>query len=1427
MKFFKSFFLQIIIVLFSFNAFCLNTNSICKSSVNLPVTRIKDNKLNPPQKGTFSFRKQTYFIENKGQIKDNSILYYSYVKGGIVYFKKGAFGYILNKGDKTHRCEVVVKGNLQVLDKCKTVLNFYYPGIKAEHVNSYKKIVLTSRDHSIVFFKKNGNLEYDIHTENLKKVKFKYRTFGGKLLKEKEKLVIKWGNTKIEEYIPKSYLFNGKTTKVSYFVKGNTVNFKGESKVIVDPTTYIGGEQDDIIYKLVKNGSDFWFTGSTFSSNFPNLDSSGNTGNGDIVLGCFENSPTNNLKFLTIIGGSNTDEGFSLAVNSDYVFVCGYTKSSDFPQVSHNQYQPTLKHGEDGIIIRFNKNDCTQNAQTYLGGSNNERLFDIDLSGYNVVVTGPTWSSDMPTTRNGAFQSSYAGYCDGYIASLPIDLSSLNYATYLGGNSIDYPYQIFVAPLPRDPVREVFIFVYGTTASTNFPTKNPYQSTNAGGYDTFLTVLYEDLKDLKYSTYIGGTSQDYGYFSIYMHDAFSNKLHVCLTGETFSSNYPLKHSYQSTYGGNGDGFVTVMTLDSYNHNFYFSSSTYFGGNGEDKFIPYFLSEKLNHSVKLILMGNTKSDNLPLSACCYTDGYSYDNSFNIYAASFNYSLASGEIALLDSSMVGGSADEWASSGVAWQEYNSILNKKIFHVAIAGWTQSTDFPGTQGQFQENNEGNKDMFITTFPLRINIADISVTKTTDKTEYYPGEEVIYTVTVANSSNETACNVILNDNMPSEIENPEYSLDNGNSWQSFSNPLSLGNIKGEESLTILIRGNLKDDTPENTVVSNSVSVSTDAFDPDSSNNTASTSFSATCADYSIDTTVDNGTTPDPHIVVCNPDDCYTVYFYPDDGYVLGELIINGRPHCFCPNQTSYTFCDINGDQTVHVIFIPEEAPVITAFTVTPQCGIYPLTVNFHCDAYDPDGDSVTDFQWDFDGDGKIDKKTGDVNEAETVYPNPGVYYARVYVHDTEGHVTESAPLKIKVGQYNPICYSPKKTLTIQKNNNSDNYLKIVNDNCAAANLKIFYYDSDNTLVEQRDYTLDSNAGMSFSSPWCNSNNITTIKIEGDQELTYLFGIESDNTRGLSLFGNNPDNTIFIPHIAEEQDIWSNNVIISNPLQREVNLNNLSFTEKLFDIINVDNRKNKIELDPDSWIRIDSKIETPFSPNSVLSGAICYSLKDGDISLVSSSKGIQKGYVTHIPTETDSFWYGYVLTNIDDKAGDITLTFFSQNGENLGNRTVHLESGEKVKGLLSKDFPEYNGKAAWIKLDSDINFVGESVYGAVSNGEKKGICGLSITGESGTDIILPTPYTNENDWTGLSIVNLSEEENNIIITLIDDSGNIIEQKSETLNPYSQFKGVLKDIFTNTEHVFYIKVESEKPITGCLITGNEDNSIMAGFTGKVY
>src|ERR1700740_2883118 len=70
-----------------------------------------------------------------------------------------------------------------------------------------------------------------------------------------------------------------------------------------------------------------------------------------------------------------------------------------------------------------------------------------------------------------------------YDTSKPLIIDPvLSYSTYLGGSDYDQGYGIAVDGSGN-------AYVSGYTASTNFPTANPLQAANGGGYDAFVAKL--------------------------------------------------------------------------------------------------------------------------------------------------------------------------------------------------------------------------------------------------------------------------------------------------------------------------------------------------------------------------------------------------------------------------------------------------------------------------------------------------------------------------------------------------------------------------------------------------------------------------------------------------------------------------------------------------------------------------------------------------------------------------------------------------------------------------------------------------------------------------------------------------------------------------------------------------------------------------
>ena len=114
---------------------------------------------------------------------------------------------------------------------------------------------------------------------------------------------------------------------------------------------------------------------------------------------------------------------------------------------------------------------------------------------------------------------------------------------------------------------------------------------------------------------------------------------------------------------------------------------------------------------------------------------------------------------------------------------------------------------------------------------ADLAVVKRSNNQTAVPGQNLSYTITVANQGPAEAQSVLLSDTIPSAILDPQFSVDNGVTFQTWTGILNLGALEAEEVRTIIIRGTVSQDAAG--IISNTSTVSSPTPDPDPTNNTS------------------------------------------------------------------------------------------------------------------------------------------------------------------------------------------------------------------------------------------------------------------------------------------------------------------------------------------------------------------------------------------------------------------------------------------------------------------------------------------------------------------------------------------------------------------------------------------------------------------
>ena len=336
-------------------------------------------------------------------------------------------------------------------------------------------------------------------------------------------------------------------------------------------STYLGGSDYDYGKDIVV-GTDgaAYLTGYTYSSDFPywNSYTDSNSGSSDAFV--TELSSTGSaLIFSTYLGGSGSEisEGITID-NSGYIFVAGWTNSTDFPV--RNCFQSTYGGGDgDGFITQFEPGGSVLRTSSYLGGSGNDDVCSIAVdSSYYFYVTGWTDSHDFPIV-NPAFQSSFGGVKDSFFVKVRPDGLYLVKSTYLGGADEDKGFDIALDVLG-------FIYITGKTSSPHFPVQDAYQSTLAGNADAFVAQFWDNGSSLYYSTYLGGSAVDEG-SSISVDETY----HAYLTGSTGSNDFPLVNPYQTSNAGGGPyGEAFAAKLSALGNSLLYS--TYLGGSGFDQ-----------------------------------------------------------------------------------------------------------------------------------------------------------------------------------------------------------------------------------------------------------------------------------------------------------------------------------------------------------------------------------------------------------------------------------------------------------------------------------------------------------------------------------------------------------------------------------------------------------------------------------------------------------------------------------------------------------------------------------------------------------------------------------------------------------------------------------------------------------------------------
>ncbi len=318
----------------------------------------------------------------------------------------------------------------------------------------------------------------------------------------------------------------------------------GQSGTFLRSSTYLGGSESEAGTGIRADpAGGAWVAGETTSPNFPVMSAYQNSFRGQRDAFLVKVNPDGSQAMGTFLGGASDDRATSLTLTTSGVVAGGCTKSSDFP--TRSAVQPALSGSQDGFIAAFTTAGDDLRFSTFAGGSGTDCVNALasDAAG-NLYAAGSTASTNFPVA--GGFQNTAGGGGDGFVVKLgPAGVRQ--WASYLGGKGVDHAAGIAVDASQRpwvvghtasanfpvaQPIQAAHaggaydafavrvessgavigfatyfggpasdaalaaavtpsgdLVVAGSTLSTAFPTRDPYQGASRGGIDAFLARI--------------------------------------------------------------------------------------------------------------------------------------------------------------------------------------------------------------------------------------------------------------------------------------------------------------------------------------------------------------------------------------------------------------------------------------------------------------------------------------------------------------------------------------------------------------------------------------------------------------------------------------------------------------------------------------------------------------------------------------------------------------------------------------------------------------------------------------------------------------------------------------------------------------------------------------------------------------------------
>ena len=401
----------------------------------------------------------------------------------------------------------------------------------------------------------------------------------------------------------------------------------------------------------------------------------------------------------------------------------------------------------------------------------------------------------------------------------------------------------------------------------------------------------------------------------------------------------------------------------------------------------------------------------------------------------------------------------------------------------------------------------------------------------------------------------------------------------------------------------------------------------------------------------------------------------------------------------------------------------------------------------------------------------------------------------------------LSIATLEPSLYLP----LLVEDANLSSHIGILNPTGKVADVSVQGIDEKGRTVNEQYFQLAPHARRYVSSRELfdvvdkveQAKKIRWIKVQSTVRLMGFTNAENHEKTQLMSMGalTSLSSTLVTPHIAKQTETWYTRAVVINGADQPQPLSFKSAqAEQQLETNFVTNgqrdfRFSDVFQDLPGWGSFQAKPD-----QAGLAGYELFGRVDGfqevaglemiDLTQKDPNFFHENGnlYFAHVAKDTQTFWTGISLINLDLVPAIYNLVAYDDNGAEL----TRLDNQElPVGGKLLTTTEDLFGtelSPSWIKVETIANLKGFELFG---DRQTELLAGFKATGAASDRLCFPYVNVEEGKhWTGITLLNIGTLPNNTQVIAYDDNGNELERATLTIPGLTKFAKTAQSLFSS-------------------------------------